>query len=150
LKIKGTVGNTSRIKNSIVQDGIRTSDNVENSFQVSLQRAEVCTGQDRIRELIEKIFEQGEKVGKKADIKELNIYKRLVAEFIYEVVNSSSKFSKHSFVDRRGRHKVYAIVKKINTEIELLAQGVLNEEKNNVEILKRIDNIRGLILDIIL
>jgi uncharacterized protein YaaR (DUF327 family) len=150
LKVEGTVGNTSNIKNSIVQDGIRTLDNVENSFQVSLQRAEVCTGQDRIKELAEKVFEQGKKVGKKADVKELKHYKKLVAEFIYEVVNSSSKFSKQSLLDRRGRHKVYAIIKKINIELELLAQDVLKEEKNNMMILERIDDIRGLILDIIL
>ncbi|HHW32052.1 MAG TPA: YaaR family protein [Clostridiaceae bacterium] len=150
MKVESTIGNTANIKKKIVPEGLRTSDTHEKSFQVSLKHAQTLSGDDKIKELAEKIFEQGKKVGDKVDIKELKYYKKLVSEFLYEVINGTCKFSKQSFLDRRGRHRVYAIIKKINRELELLAEDVLGKEKNNIRVLKRLDDIRGLILDIIM
>lgn len=89
-------------------------------------------------------------MGKKVDIRELKIYKNLISEFLDEAVNNSHKFSKESFLDRRERYKVYATVKKINSSLEELTKQVLSDEKNNIGILKNIEDIRGLILDITL
>lgn len=150
MKVGGTVGNTANIKEKIVPEGLKTSDAYEKNFQVSLRHAQTSSGDDKIMELAERIFEQGKKVGDKVDIKELKYYKKLVSEFLYEVINGSCKFSKQSFLDRRGRHRVYAVIKKINSELELLTQDVLSNEKNNIRVLKRLDDIRGLILDIIM
>jgi hypothetical protein len=106
--------------------------------------------EQHIEELARQIAEQGKKLGDKVDIRELRTYKKLISEFLDEAVGSSMKFSKQSLLDRRGRHKVYALIKKINTELDLLTQDVIKDEKDNIGILRRIDDIRGLILDMIL
>ena len=81
------------------------------------------------------------------DFKELKKYKKMVSEFMDEVVKNSLKFSKQSHFDRRGRHKVYALVRKVNAEIEELSREFLKDEKDNIKILESIGNIKGMLLD---
>jgi len=122
----------------------------EASFSSRLRQIEGANYEERINSLVQRIDEQGKILAQKVDIKELKIYKRLLAEFLDEVLNDSLKFSKESILDRRGRHKVYALVKKINKEVEKLTSDVLSQEKNNIRILQRLDDIRGLIMDILM
>jgi uncharacterized protein YaaR (DUF327 family) len=96
------------------------------------------------------IEKQGKHLAEHIDIAELKTYKRLVMEFLDEAVRSSGRFTKESFLDRRGRHRVYATVKTINEKLEQLTQEVLKSEKDNLAILGKIEDIRGLILDLVL
>ncbi|MCL2163661.1 MAG: YaaR family protein [Oscillospiraceae bacterium] len=105
---------------------------------------------ERLRALADGIIEQGKKLSDKIDIKELRLYKKMIAGFLDEAVGNSRKFSKQSYLDRRGRHKVYAVIKKVNEELDELTKEVLNGEKDRIMILKRLDDIKGLILDIIM
>lgn len=126
----------------------KVSDKSSISFQNQLNYVEDCNSEERIKEIAGKIFEQGEKLSKKVDIREFKIYKKLISEFLDEVVGNSHKFSKQNFLDRRGRYKAYAVIKKINEELDNLAKDVLSGETDNLKILQRLDDIRGLILDI--
>ena len=66
-----------------------------------------------------------------------------------EIVNRSHKFSRENFLDRRGRHRVYGMIKRVNAALDELAQELMQEEKDHLAILGRIDEIRGLLLDIL-
>ncbi len=98
----------------------------------------------------DKIQSQGKKLEKKADIRDLKIYKQLISEFLDGAVTHSHSFTKKSFLDRRGRHRVYAIIKKINESLIELTNEVLKSQQDNISILKKLDDIRGLILDLFL
>jgi len=150
MKIGEALNNPSNISGMTGKDDKRLSDSRETNFQSQLKRVENRNLEDRIQELVSKITEQGQKLGKRADIRELKIYKKLISEFLDEAVGNTHKFSKKNFLDRRGRHRVYAIVKRVNEELELLTKDVLSTEKDNISILQRLDDIRGLILDIIM
>ena len=100
--------------------------------------------------LVHKIDEQGQQLVKKADIKELQKYRELISEFIKEMVSSSYTFNKENSYEARRRHKVFATVNKINTKLEELAQEMLTAQAGNLDILNKVDDIRGLILDIML
>lgn len=117
------------------------------SFADSLQRKEESDLKTRLNKLMSEINKQGEQLGKNMDIKELKQYKKLVAEFMDEVVNGSLKYSKHSQFDRRGRHKVYALVNKVNSKVEELSREFLVEERDNIKVLESIGIIKGLLLD---
>jgi len=114
----------------------------------SISRAERHISQKTLQEMVDDILEQGQKLARKADLRELREYRRLVSLFLDEVLERSHKYLKQNILDRVGRHKVYAIIKKVNSELELLAEEVMKEEKDNLKILERIDIIKGLILDI--
>lgn len=118
------------------------------SFADTLQRKEEADLETRLNKLMSEINRQGEQLGKNMDIKELKQYKKLITEFLDEVVNSSLKYSKHNQFDRRGRHKVYAMVKKVNAKVEELSREFLKEEKDNIKVLESIGTIKGILLDI--
>ncbi len=105
--------------------------------------------QAKISGLINEISEQGKKISKKTDIRDMKRYRELIKSFLNEVVFRSHQFSRENFLDRRGRHRVYGIVKLIDENLDELAEELLKDEKDNISILNKIDEIRGLLLDIL-
>ncbi len=105
--------------------------------------------QDKLTEMVHKITDQGQKIAEHMDIRDLKVYRSMISDFMNEVVANSHKFSRENFLDRRGRHRVYGIVRVVNEKIDALAKELLSEEKNHMSILERIGEIQGLILDII-
>ena len=76
-------------------------------------------------------------------------YRALVKDFLNEVVNRSHEFSRENFLDRRGRHRVYGIVRLVDKNLDDLAQELVKDEKDNLTILNKVGEIRGLLLDIV-
>ena len=75
-------------------------------------------------------------------------YRSLVKDFLNEVVNRSHKFSRENFLDRRGRHRVYGIVKLVDKNLDDLASELVKDEKDHLTILSKVGEIRGLLLDV--
>ncbi len=104
--------------------------------------------QEKLSNLMKDIEEQGSKIAKHMDIRDMKRYRNLVKEFMNEVAANSHAFSRENFLDRRGRHWVYCIVKEVDKSLDDLAQELLKDEKDNLAILNKIDDIRGMLLDI--
>ena len=104
--------------------------------------------QAHLTALIEEITMQGERISKKKDIKDMRKYRSLIKEFMNEVVSRSHSFSRENFLDRKGRHRVYGIIRLVDETLDELAKELVKEEKDNLTILQKIGDIRGLILDI--
>jgi uncharacterized protein YaaR (DUF327 family) len=148
MKVQNFGENTANINETRSREDRKVSETRSSNFQTKLVLAETSNFDERVRNMLNKIAEQGEKLSKKMDIRDFRIYKAMISEFLDEIVNNSHKFSKKSFLDRRGRYKVYAVIKRINEELDLVAKEFLKDEKDNIQILQRLDDIRGLILDI--
>ena len=98
--------------------------------------------------MMEDITQQGYKLGKRMDIRDMKLYRKLIQEFMNEIASHSHKFSRENFLDKKGRHRVYGIVKQVNQTLDELAAELLKDEKDHITILSKIDEIRGLLLDI--
>lgn len=137
-----------RIENLATVTKTEKVDNGE-EFQFSLNRAENDALMEKLNGLIEDITAQGKKLVDHMDIKDMKQYRSLISEFMNEVVTNSHEFSRENFLDRRGRHRVYGIVRLVNKDLDDLAQELLKKEKNHIAILDKTDEIQGLLLDII-
>ena len=98
--------------------------------------------------MMEEITRQGDKLAKHRDIKDMKRYRALIKDFMNEVVNRSHAFSRENFLDRKGRHRVYGIIRLIDENLDQLAQELVKDEQDNLAILSKIGEIRGLLLDI--
>ena len=128
---------------------VKNTESTDSSFKFTLiSNIEEKDLQEKLGSMMEQITERGEKIAKHMDIKDMRKYRELVKGFLNEVVNRSHKFSRENFLDRRGRHRVYGIVKLVDKNLDELAGELVKEEKNHLEIVGRIDDIRGLLLDI--
>jgi hypothetical protein len=103
---------------------------------------------DRLNLLMEEIVMQGDSIVKRTDIRDMKKYRTLIKEFMNEIVNRSHKFSRENFLDRRGRHRVYGIIRLVDEKLDELAKELVSEEKDTIHILSMVDEIRGLLLDI--
>ena len=72
----------------------------------------------------------------------------MIQEFMNEVVSRSHKFSRENFLDRRGRHRVYGIIRLVDEKLDELAQELVKDERDTISILAKVGEIRGLLLDI--
>ncbi len=136
--IKSTIGEVNNKKQRVASD----------EFNFTLNKLDEDGLQERLTELINNICDQGNKISKHMDIKDLRDYRILITEFINEIITNSHKFKRENFLDKRGRHRVYGIIRVVNKELDSLAQELLKSEKNNLNVLEKIGQIQGLLLDI--
>lgn len=104
--------------------------------------------QARLQGLMQAISEEGEKLAKRKDLRDLKQYRALIKEFMNEIISRSHSFSRENFLDRRGRHRVYGIIRLVDENLDALARELMKDEKDNLKILSTIGEIRGLLLDI--
>ena len=88
--------------------------------------------QARLQGLMEEITMQGERLSKRRDVKDMKHYRGLVKEFLNEVVTHSHSFSRENFLDRRGRHRVYGIIRLVDENLDQLAQELMKDEKDKI------------------
>ena len=104
--------------------------------------------QQKIGGLMSQIDEQGKKISKKKDIRDMRRYRELIKELLNEVIYRSHEFSRENFLDRRGRHRVYGIIRLVDKNLDELAEELMKDEQDNISILSKIGEIQGLLLDI--
>ena len=121
----------------------------DGSFKFTLSSAiEDAQLQAKIDAMMTDITKQGEYIARHMDIRDLKKYRGLIKDFLNEVVYRSHKFSRDNFLDRRERHRVYGIIRKIDETLDALAEELMLDEKDHLAILSRIGEIQGLLLDI--
>ena len=121
---------------------------VNAAFKEKLDNIQSEKVREELKVLYGKIENQTTKLGDRLFIEDLIEYKKLVKEFLNISVNNSHVFYKENSLDRRGRHRVYSIVKQVDKELDELTKDFLNIEGNRLKILNRLDDIKGLLLDI--
>lgn len=126
--------------------------NIEGDGSFKFTLASAITDADlqaRVDELLSDITAQGNRLAEHMDIRDMKKYRGLVKDFLNEVVYRSHRFSRENFLDRRGRHRVYGIIRLIDKNLDELASELVEDEKDHISILDRIGEIKGLLLDIL-
>ena len=140
--------------NQVIQTAPVTETNnqtapVDDNLKFTLMSAIEEEGlQERLTLMFEDITMQGNKIGKHMDVRDMKRYRALIKDFMNEIINRSHKFSRENFLDRRGRHRVYGIIRRVDETLDELAQELIKDEKDHISILGKIGEIRGLLLDI--
>lgn len=104
--------------------------------------------QAKVDELMNDITAQGNRLAQHMDIRDMKKYRGLIKDFLNEVVYRSHKFSRENFLDRKGRHRVYGIIRLIDSNLDELVSELVSDEKDHISILSKIGEIEGLLLDI--
>ena len=104
----------------------------------------------RLQEMRKAIDEQGERLADRADVKEYEKYRRLIREFVEEIVSNGYSFCREDAYASRGRHRYIATVQIIDEKLDELGKEVLKEHADRIDILDRIDDIRGLLMDLMM
>lgn len=139
----------NQVNQSVPVEQAKQVQQTDGSFKFTLvSRIEEQDLQTALTQMMEEITRQGDKLAKHRDIKDMKRYRALIKDFLNEVVNRSHAFSRENFLDRKGRHRVYGIIRLVDQNLDELAQELVKDEKDNLAILSKIGEIRGLLLDI--
>lgn len=138
-----------KVSQPALVESVQNTQPTDGSFKFMLaSHVEGAELQARLQTLMEEITMQGDRLYKRRDVRDMWHYRRLVKDFMNEVVTHSHSFSRENFLDRRGRHRVYGIIRLIDENLDQLAQELMKDEQDNLAILNTIGEIRGLLLDI--
>ncbi len=137
------------VSNITPTSDVNTVKQTDDGFKFTLASAiDDAELKEKLSGLMDEITAQGKKISEHMDIRDMKKYRGLVKDFLNEIVNRSHKFSRENFLDRRGRHRVYGMVKLVDKNLDDLAGELVKDEKDHLAILGKVDEIRGLLLDI--
>ncbi len=118
------------------------------SFAQHITELTEANFQAQYAELVGAIIKQGELVVKRADMREFVRYREMIRQLLNETVSNGFAFRKFRKYDARGRAKTFALIEKINARLEEAMNGLLANEADHIQLLRSIDDIRGLLVDL--
>ena len=104
----------------------------------------------RLLEMKQEIDEQGARLADRVDVREFEKYRRLIREFLDEIVSNGYTFTREDAFASRGKHRYIATVRIVDEKLDELGKEVMKEHADKIDILARIDDIRGLLLDLMI
>ncbi|MCT8138746.1 YaaR family protein [Anaerobacillus sp. CMMVII] len=118
------------------------------SFTEVMQRGRDEQAYAKLDKLMRDIDDQGKVLADFRSVDELRKYKALVKEFMEDAVKLGLSLEERRGFNRRGRTKVYKIVKEVDRKLLELTDAVLKKEKSGLEILDMVGEIKGLIVNV--
>lgn len=147
MDIKKIDGTSSAFQ--VAQSEVVDKKTLKDTFKVKIRDLKQEEIRTELTGVYDKIEELAKKLSDKMRLEDLVEYKFLVKKFMNIAVKNSHVFFKENSLDRRGRHRVYSIVKKVDLELDEITRDFIDVEQNRISILERIEEIRGIILDLL-
>jgi uncharacterized protein YaaR (DUF327 family) len=104
--------------------------------------------QERLTQLLNEIDRQGQILARSRSIRDFYHYKNLVKRFMEEAVKFGVALDDRKGINRRGRSRLYKIVKEVDSHLLQLADDLLSEQAPMIDLLARIGEIRGMLINL--
>ena len=126
----------------------RKANAMESDFYSEFEDQRSSASHEQLQRLLDQIDEQGAKLTKTPTYDELIEYRSLIKNFVGTVVSQMYDVSTQSGWDRMGRQKVYTTVRKIDTELENMAEKIRLGQSDQLDVVASHDAIRGMLVDL--
>ena len=103
---------------------------------------------EQLTRLLGDISTAGDRVAKNRTLRELARFKRLVKRFMEETVQFGLEGKQSHTWNRFGEGRRLKIVETIDEQLVQLAEDLLNEEKETIDLLDKIGEIKGLLINL--
>lgn len=102
-----------------------------------------------LQDFLKQFDSKGKALAQNFSLADLTDFKTMVQSFLRSTFGQSRQLTEETFWDFRGRPKVLARIHQIDQSLEDLGKQVLETHSKPLEILDKIDEIRGLIVDLL-
>ncbi|NLW55148.1 MAG: YaaR family protein [Firmicutes bacterium] len=109
------------------------------------QEAKLAEGWEQ---LLSRVDERAKHLLDQPSTENLRLYREAVRAFLKDALRGSFRMKGESRWDRRGNRRVFCVVEKINKALEDLTATVLQTNKEAIDVMAKIDEIRGLLIDL--
>ncbi len=121
----------------------------ENAHHAEVEDLPVLEGDISLEHVLDEIHSLGEQVKENPTLAVVKEYKKAVGAFLKAVIRQGIAVEeKVSGVNILKRKKFY-LIEIIDQKLERLAAGVLQNQRDQLEILRRVDEIHGLLIDLL-
>ena len=103
---------------------------------------------EQLTRLLGDISAAGERVARNRTLRELTRFKMLVKRFLQEAVEHGLETKQSHTWNRFGEGRRLKIVDTIDERLVELAADILNEEKETIDLLDKIGEIKGLLINL--
>lgn len=146
MKIDG-LGTRPAIPSQNMDAGHRAA-SLEGDFASQLEDQQGDVTREQLQQMLEQIDEQGQKLTNTPTYDELKSYRSLIKNFVGTVVSQMYSVNTQAGWDRMGRQKVYTTVRKIDRELENMAEKIRLGQTKQLDIVASHDAIRGMLVDL--
>lgn len=101
-----------------------------------------------LKTFLDRLGAQGKKLAHSLSIGDLKDFRDMVKSFLRSTFGQSRKMQEDTSWDYQGRPKVMARIGEIDQALDELGKQLLDEQAKPLEVLTKIDEIRGLIVDL--
>lgn len=103
---------------------------------------------EQLTRLLGDISAAGDRVARSRNLRDLARFKMLVKRFLQEAVEYGLELKQSHTWNRFGEGRRLKIIKTIDDRLVELAQDILDEEKDTIELLDKIGEIKGLLINL--
>lgn len=103
---------------------------------------------EQLTRLLGDISAAGERVARSRNLRELTRFKMLVKRFLQEAVNHGLEMKQSHTWNRFGEGRRLKIVETVDERLVELASDILDEEKETIDLLDKIGEIKGLLINL--
>lgn len=118
------------------------------TFKGLVQEENLLFWQERLHLFLDTLDELGARLSQTFSFEDLLVYKKLLGGFLEDSLTQIYGLKKETGWSAAGRPKLYQRIELLNQEVEELTQIVLKKQGDCVQILAKLDSIRGILVDL--
>ncbi|NLL42451.1 MAG: YaaR family protein [Firmicutes bacterium] len=121
---------------------------MERTFSEVLETEKVETRDIDLATALEEVDEYARRLKESPVMENLLRYKRRVRAILRFLVQQSYDVQENTVYDLYGRRRLLVLVESIDQKLEELTWDFLNKQSSSLDLVSRLDEIRGLLLDL--
>ncbi|AOZ88638.1 hypothetical protein BK049_08010 [Bacillus xiamenensis] len=118
------------------------------SFKSSMETQSGKMRLEQLTVMLSDIEVFGKKLTKSRNLKDLARFKGLVKRFVKETVDNGLNIETSRSFDLYGNTRTLALVKALDEKLIELTEDMMNQEKPSLDLLERIGEIKGLLINL--
>ena len=143
---KNLSSSSDKIKSK--KSGVKKPDSTKENFKTQLTQIQQNEVKKRLDKLLDLVDREGQKLKNSLDKKDLISYKRRVQDFLRILQQEFVQAKQSVSWDGAGNVQTYTIIEQVDQNLGVLQNLFLQDQSDVLEIVSKIDEIRGLLLDL--
>lgn len=119
------------------------------SFTEILAEKDYDSQKEALEQALQEIDEKGKSLVEERTVENLYEYKNMIRGFLEEAVNKGLELKERRGFTRTGRTKVLRTVAEIDKKLLDLTDLILKREGKEINLLKKVGEIKGLLVDLV-
>jgi uncharacterized protein len=120
------------------------------NFQQLLQKKQTDLSQERLQSILSELHKHETRLSHSQTMQDLIAYKQTIRSFLQEVVQNGFSLDEQKGFQPNGREKRLKMVKQVDEKLVELSNQVLEKQATSVQLLEKMGEIKGLLVNLYL